>query len=496
MTPSEKPLLRGSAAVVLVRGQGADLETWWVRRSDAVPHMPGFDAFIGGSVEPADAELPIEGAADEANRVLRACAIRETFEESGVLVALAGTPRCSPERLLEARRLLLAGSAAFPELAWDCGWRFRADALEFAGRWQTPPFLPTRFDTTYFLARAPEGQEPAVRHGELASGEWIRPLDALDRYHQGAATFAPPILHTLLALAGGEEGLAERLAEGPELASYPVRRVEFKWGIVLHPMKARPLPPATHTNAYLIGEREMALVDPGSGDPAELEPLQTLLETLAIEGRRLKIVLLTHHHPDHVGGAQALRRRWRVPVAAHPETARHVPVDRTLADGDRVTLAPGLGDWDLRVLHTPGHAPGHLCFLHPRTRSLFCGDLIPGGRGTVIIDPPEGDMAAYLASLERLLAEPVETLFPSHGAPQGAAMRRIRWLLEHRHKRESLALGALTAAPQEMPALLESVYHDTARELWAYAERSLLAHLLKLEAEGRAAREGDRWRLA
>lgn len=496
MSPPEKPRFRGSAVVVLLRGHGHDLETWWVRRSDAVSVMPGFDSFLGGTIEPADADLPIEGLADESERVLRACAIREAFEEAGVLIGLEGPVRGPLERLLEARRSLLAGAIAFPRLAWECGWRFRADALTFAGRWQTPPFTPMRFDASYFLARVPAGQEPSVHGAELAAGEWIRPLEALDRYHDGRAAFATPILHTLLALVEGEDDLPARLAEGPELAAYPVRRMEFKWGIVLHPMKTRPLPPATHTNAYLVGERELALVDPGSGDPDELESLSTLLEVLRIEGRRLKVILLTHYHADHAGGVEAVRQRWRVPVAAHPETARRLHVDRVLADGERVSLAPGLGDWNLRVLHTPGHSQGHLSFLHERTKSLFCGDLVPGGKGTVILDPPDGELVPYLASLERLLAEPVETLFPAHGSPQGAAPRRIRWLIEHRLKRERQVLAALGPELQELPALVERVYADTPTELWAYAERTLLAHLLKLEVEGRALREGERWRLA
>jgi len=495
MSVSEKPRFRGSAVVVLLRGHGRDLETWWVRRSAAASVMPGFDAFPGGTIEPADAELPVEEAADETERVLRACAIREAFEETGVLIGLAGPTSCPPERLLEARQSLLAGVVTFPRLAWECGWSFRADALTFAGRWRTPPFTPVRFDASYYLARVPEGQEPSLHGTELASGEWIRPLDALDRYHDGRAAFATPILHTMLALSEGEDDLPARLAEGPELAAYPVRRMEYKWGIVLHPMKTRPLPPATHTNTYLVGERELALVDPGSGDPDELESLCTLLEVLRVEGRRLKLILLTHHHSDHAGGVEAVQQRWRVPVAAHPATARHRHVDRLLADGERVSLAPGLGDWDLRVLHTPGHAQGHLSFLHERTKSLFCGDLIPGGKGTVILDPPDGELAAYLASLERLLAEPVETLFPAHGSPQGAASQRIRGLIQHRLRREKHVLAALAAGLQELSALVEQVYADTPGELWAYAERTLLAHLLKLEAEGRAARAGERWRL-
>jgi glyoxylase-like metal-dependent hydrolase (beta-lactamase superfamily II) len=309
----------------------------------------------------------------------------------------------------------------------------------------------------------------------------------------GEATFVAPILHTLRALAEGDEDLAARLARAPEYVGQPPRRIEPKWGVVLAPMKTRPLPPSTHTNAYLIGETEMTLVDPGSADPEELSGLFGLIEELAADGRRLTGVVVTHHHPDHVGGVSAVRTRYGVPVAAHPDSA--IEADRRLADGDRIALAPGPhGDWSLRVLHTPGHARGHVCLYQERTHALFTGDHVIGAPGTVIIDPPEGDMGAYLASLERLLALGAETLFPGHGSPQGAAERRIRWLIQHRLEREAKVLAALSDAPEPLGALVERAYADTPKDLWSYAERSLLAHLLKLEAEGRAERAGDRWR--
>src|SRR2546423_5524650 len=122
---------------------------------------------------------------------------------------------------------------------------------------------------------------PNVIPGELAGGEWVRPLAALDRYRQGELTFAAPILWTLIALAEGEPGLAERIAEGPARAADPVRRVELQWGVVLHAMPTQPLPPARYTNAYLIGEGELALVDPGSGDPEPLRDLFSLTDHLA-----------------------------------------------------------------------------------------------------------------------------------------------------------------------------------------------------------------------
>ena len=483
---------RPSAAVVLLRGLGDTLETYWVERSDAVRYMPGFRAFPGGTADAADASLEIEGLAAGPERTARACAIREAFEETGVLLADGSFDRGA---LAEARDRLLAGAESFSELARAHGWRFRAETLTPAGRWVSPAFAATRFETEFFLAHAPLDPQPSVRPGELASGEWVRPVDALQRWQAGRETFAAPILYTMIALAEGEEDLPRRMAEWPETSGKPVRRIELKWGIVLQPMKTRPLPPATHTNTYLVADREMALIDPGSGDPDEVAHLFELIEMLASDQRRVQVVLLTHHHPDHVAGLDAVRARYRVKVGAHPETARHVRVDFTIADGQWIPLAHALDDWNLRAVHTPGHARGHLCFFHPRTRSLFSGDHVVGGTGTVIVDPPDGDMADYLRSLDRLMALGATTLFPGHGAPQGGVERRLRDLKAHRLTREAKVTAALAATPRTVAELVERAYDDTARALWPYAERSLLAHLLKLESEGLARREGERWRL-
>jgi glyoxylase-like metal-dependent hydrolase (beta-lactamase superfamily II)/8-oxo-dGTP pyrophosphatase MutT (NUDIX family) len=483
---------RPSAAVVLLRGHGDALETYWVKRSDAVRYMPGFRAFPGGTANTEDAELEVDGLEPGPERIARACAIREAFEETGVLLA----DRPNAADLETPRTRLLEGAARFPDLAREHGWRFRADAVIPAGRWISPAFAATRFETQFFVARLPEGQEPTVRVGELAEGEWVHPIAALARWYAGHETFAAPILYSMIALGEGEEGAAERMAHWPDASGLPVRRIELKWGIVLQPMKTRPLPPATHSNAYLVGDREMALIDPGSGDPDELRALFELIDLLGQDGRAVKLVLLTHHHPDHIGGLDAVRERLRVPVGAHPETATRVRVDFSIDDGQWITLVPqdNAADWSLRAIHTPGHARGHLCFYHPRTRSLFSGDHVVGGAGTVIVDPPEGDMSDYIASLERLSALGAETLFPGHGSPQGAVARRLAELIAHRRGREEKVLAALEPEPRTLAELVERVYADTPRELWPYAERSLLAHLIKLEREGRAARAGEKWR--
>ncbi|MCC6348803.1 MAG: MBL fold metallo-hydrolase [Candidatus Eisenbacteria bacterium] len=487
-----RPMFRDAAVIVLVRGRGSGLEVFWVRRGDAVPVQPGFQAFIGGKVDGADAELPLPGVADEAERAARACAIRETLEETGVLVGVHGAADAGARAAARAR--LLAGGVSLAAIAREHGWSFDPAELEFAGRWRTPVFAPVRFDTLYYLARVPEGQEPEILPGELAQGEWVRPADALARWERGEVTFVAPILWSLRAIAAGEDGLAARLAEGPEVTGRPVRRIEMQHGVVMHPMRTRPLPPARHTNAYLIGVRDLTLVDPGAGEPAELEALFALAGMLEREGRRVTTVIVTHHHPDHTGGVEACRERFGARVAGHAALAPHVKLDTVLADGDLVRLSPGDPAWDLHVLATPGHTRDSLSLWRPASRALFCGDLVPGGPGSVIIDPPDGDMGQYLASLERLAALNPGTLFPAHGSPQGAAVRRIRQLIEHRRGREAKVRAALRPAPRAIAELLPEAYADTPPDLWPLAERSLLAHLQLLEREGRAAREGDLWR--
>jgi ribonuclease/clavin/mitogillin len=286
------------------------------------------------------------------------------------------------------------------------------------------------------------------------------------------------------------------MAEGPEATGKPARRIEMQYGTVLHPMRTKPLPPATHTNAYFVGEQDVALVDPGSGDPGELETLFALADVLEAEGRRVKLVIVTHHHPDHTGGVEACRERFGARVAGHAALAPHVKLDLVLGDGDVVSLSSGDPAWDLHVLSTPGHTRDSISLWRPASRTIFCGDLVPGGPGTVVIDPPDGDMGQYLASLERVAALGPVTLFPAHGSPQGAAVRRLHALVAHRREREARVVAALGHEPRPPADLLPVVYSDTPKDLWGWAERSLLAHLLLLEREGVAAREGERWRLA
>ncbi len=255
-------------------------------------------------------------------------------------------------------------------------------------------------------------------------------------------------------------------------------------GIRVLALRTPTLPPAAHTNVYLVGPSAgpVAVIDPGSPYPEQ----QAMLDRVLAEAPPAA-VLLTHHHGDHVGGATALAERWSVPIAAHAATARRlagrVKVTQIIEDGEPVHGAT--------AIFTPGHAEGHLCYAVGD--AVIAGDMV-AGLGTILIDPSEGDMAVYLASLERLLARPQMTLLPAHGPAIPDGHGKLREYLSHRRMRESRVVAALRDEPRSLAELVAETYSDTPRALWVLAERSLLAHLVKLARERRAADVGDgRW---
>jgi len=270
-------------------------------------------------------------------------------------------------------------------------------------------------------------------------------------------------------------------ATGPEASTTLTQVLP---GIRVLALRTPTLPPAAHTNVYLVGPQEgpVAVVDPGSPYPDQQAVLDAVLADLPIAA-----VLLTHHHGDHIGGAAALAARWGVPIAAHAATALRLEgileVTQLIADGETVH--------GLTAVHTPGHAEGHLCF--ELGAATIAGDMV-AGLGTILIDPSEGDMTVYLASLERLLARPAAALLPAHGPVITDGPAKLREYLAHRRMREARVLGSLATEPVTLAALLPTAYGDTPRMLWPLAERSLLAHLVKLARDGRARDDGSgRW---
>lgn len=271
-----------------------------------------------------------------------------------------------------------------------------------------------------------------------------------------------------------------------------IRPRELARDLVLFPARTPTLPPATHTNSYALGTSDLLLVEPATPYEDEQREWIAWARALASQGRKARAIVLTHHHEDHVGGVDVLARELGLPVWAHAETAKRVGVEkvqRHLVDGE--TLALEAGSW--QVLHTPGHAPGHVCLWDARTRTLVIGDMA-ASVGTILIAPGDGDMQVYLQQLERLAALDASLALPAHGEPIDAPSELFRKYVAHRTMRENKALAAIARAPASTDAeLVPLAYDDTPAHLYPIALLSLRAHLEKLEREGRAERREERW---
>jgi glyoxylase-like metal-dependent hydrolase (beta-lactamase superfamily II) len=238
------------------------------------------------------------------------------------------------------------------------------------------------------------------------------------------------------------------------------------------------------TNTYLVGRRRPILIDTGAGRP-DYPPL--LARALAIERLgEIPRVLLTHRHPDHLGGTPDLRRLYpRVPVAKLVVNDATLPVPmEPLHDGD-VIHGEGV---TLHAVHTPGHASDHLCFYLEEEQALFTGDLVLGG-STTVIPPEDGDLGQYLDSLRRVLTLDLARIYPGHGPVIEPARPTVEALIAHRLERDRQILAALAAGAETVPEVVSRVYRDVAPALHPVAQLSVTSHLHKLERDGRVTRQ-------
>lgn len=487
--------IRIATAAVVTRDAPSGPEVLVVRRSPSLRFFGGYWAFPGGVVDDADHDGDPD--VDDAHR---RCALRELFEEVGLRAAgTADAPPSLRKRLL-ARETEAAAAGEFRRGLDRGGAAALAPVRPFA-RLTTPPFAPVLYRTRFVQIEAPADFVPRVIEGELVDSAFREPGALLEEWRRGEHLIAPPVVFMLEHLA--DLGLDRFMDEMPALAGsleagrlHPIRNVP---GVIMAPLNTPTIPPATTTNAYVIGERRLYVVDPAPEDADELARLEALLDERVRGGAEMVGVLLTHHHPDHVGGVERIARRYEAPVLAHAETLRilrerpqglDVPGARPLGDGVRIPLgvAPdGTEGWELEALHTPGHARGHLVFRDSRYGALIAGDLV-STVSTIVIDPPEGHLATYLASLERVrdLLGPDDVVHPAHGPVASSGRRVLERYLEHRARRESSLVHALADGLETEADLVRRVYADVDERMLPIAARSMRAGLDKLAEEGRA----------
>ncbi|MCU0968690.1 MAG: MBL fold metallo-hydrolase [Rubrivivax sp.] len=545
------PDARPAASLLLLRDGDAGLEVLMLRRAERDGDLrSGAAVFPGGVVDVRDRDAHAfclgDGDAawsaalglDEGGLDYVVAALRETFEEVGLLL----TPdRLPPEdHAASWRGRLHRGECGAAELCRALGLRLDARGFVYWSHWLTPPGTPKRFDTRFFAVRAPAGQQAAADGGEAVDLMWLTPEQALDPSR--GLKLLPVTRRTLEELGRSvdvDAALAFGAGRGPIGLTMPRRAMsrrgpravlpdelpyaeigrldpdgrgdascELVAGVPvrLSPRIVRVTAPnagpmtGPGTNSYLVGDPDghgWTVIDPGPADPAHVQALLT-----AAPGR-IERILVTHTHRDHSPGAALLAAATGAPVygrrARYPEWQDPTfDPARELADGERIVLGPAAS---LRVIHTPGHASNHLCFLLEQERLLFTGDHVMQG-STVVINPPDGDMTAYLRALEALLAVDLDWLAPGHGFLVAEPPAVLRGLIAHRRRREARvheALRAVAPGGATIDELLPEVYADVPAALHPMARRSLFAHLLKLRDDGAAAVEDDspegRWAL-
>ncbi len=272
--------------------------------------------------------------------------------------------------------------------------------------------------------------------------------------------------------------------------------------IQLEPLVTRILAPNpsaytyTGTQTHIVGDTDVAVIDPGPDDPAHLAAIHAV-----IDGRPVRAIVITHHHRDHSPASRPLAAATGASIVGAVPSHRHdgegradaafdadYRPDRVLAEGDRVT---GAG-WTLEAIATPGHTSNHLAFALPKTKALFSGDHVMGW-STSVVSPPDGDMAAYMASLDKLLHRDDRVYYPGHGEAIERPQRWVRSMLGHRRQREGQLLRLLAERSHDLNDLVARMYVGIDPRLAPAAARSVLAHLYDLRDRGVVTGKDDLW---
>ena len=532
--PQREPAVtRPAATVLLLRDgvAGSGVEVLMTRRSASASFAPGAYVFPGGGIDAADSDAHRIAARRRGQGDLHLtqaiAAIRESFEELGVLLARHADGRPADDADIAA----LTRDAPFAAQCEARGLTLSADEVYVLAHWITDRDLPRRFDVPFLVARMPSDQAPVADESEQFEPVWVRPADALARHKAGSFFMIFPTIRTLERLekfdsveavlracageiplwtscprAGFLHGAEARFMEHEnaygELAlvspdGQMVHHLDWRTDEPVRLMKnvtrlTAPNPgvmTGPGTNSYLIGDPDTGYVaiDPGPNEPAHLQRLWHAA------GGDIRMIVCTHSHADHSPGARPLQAlcKSRPPIlglssAPTARPASEFKPDQELKNGERLTVTGGGVQHTLEVILTPGHAANHLCLVLREDGLLLSGDHILNG-STTVVDPPDGNMTDYLDSLDALSAacdrHAIQFILPAHGYVLGSAKDAIARLKAHRLQREAKVLAAMRQRPggslEEWVAL---AYDDVPPRMWPVAQRSLLAHVQRLEA--------------
>ena len=472
----ERRPARPSATLMITREGDEGVEVLLGNRSESMPSFPGYWAFPGGGVSRVDST-----ASEILGISVQHCAIlREVVEELGL--APHGGKMVAVED--DFRSMVVEDKSNWFPLALDGDIPCETEGIRVISMRTTPPFSPMRFENTFLHIHSNDHDDfSLIGQTEFEDARWMRPSDWIGAWQNNVIKIAPPVVTLLMEVErclGLMEQDMERVAIDLEVRKPGRRSILFAQGVEVVPVKTATLPPADHTNCYLVGdpEGEFIVVDPAF---RHREGMEDVAEAVERHKGELIAVFYTHGHSDHLADESLLKEAFDVPIWSGSEDA-----DRVLKDGEKLQL--GTQEWT--VLHTPGHHPEHLCLIS--NSGLIAGDMV-AGIGTILVPPGHGNMMTYIEQLERLLDLDPHLIFPSHGPVIPLPSRTLEHYIRHRSIRHDKVLAAVEEGNSNLEVIARIAYQDTPNAHPGLAVDQTLSHLLSHEKDGKVMRVNDGW---
>ena len=452
-------------------------------RVSAVPAFPDYWAFPGGGVSRVDQAALASNPAwfperDEDERAALVALLREMVEEVGLTTGSDGIEVVDENlrsRILEDKRYWSKAADSGEILVNGNGFTVISERT-------TPPLAPLRFRNHFFTMECDVEPIPIEgKNAEFDDFRWATPQQLLDEWHRHEIRLPPPLVMILRELVTDTiENSINQMSMSPSRDNV---RIEFAPGVECLPLPTATLPPATHTNCYILGVPggERIIIDPAAKNAEGLALLQEKVDQIMADGSTIIATIFTHRHADHIGDLSAISNIYQAPIWASSETLETISPcesDRVLKEGDTVKV----DEVSWSIIETPGHCPGQLCLVSQA--GIISADNVVQV-GTILVPSGEGDMTAYIEGLYRLRDYNANLLFPGHGPVVTNPNKQISHYIEHREKRHEAVFTAWQNGLREIEELSHAAYADTPDAHPMLKIDQTMSHLDALRKEGR-----------